>query len=313
MIKKIISLSFVLFSAIASFSQESKFSTEEINVNPIIPGTLYTPEKVSKKTDLVIVIAGSGPTDRNGNQPGASSNCLKFLAEGLAKNNYAVYNYDKRPVVEMRSGKIDESKLSFDMLIQDVKDIVSYFKAKKQFNKIIIAGHSEGSLIGMNAAIENTDGFISLAGAGRPIDEVLVEQIGNRAPMLKEETAKGLELLKKGQTFEAKNPMLAGLFRTSVQPYMISWLKHNPQEEIKKLQIPILIINGTKDIQVSIQDAELLHKANPKSELVLIENMNHIFKEIKGDETENMGSYANPNLPVMPQLIEKISTFLKKI
>jgi len=107
--------------------------------------------------------------------------------------------------------------------------------------------------------------------------------------------------------------MLAGLFRASVQPYMISWLKHNPQEEIKKLQIPILIINGTKDIQIPVQDAELLHKANPKSELVLIENMNHIFKEIKGDETENMGSYTNPDLPVMPQLIEKITTFLKKI
>lgn len=313
MIKNIVSLSFVLFTSLASFSQESKFSTEEINVNPAIPGTLYIPEKASKKTDLIILIAGSGPTDRNGNQPGASSNCLKFLAEGLAKNNVAVYNYDKRPIVEMRSGKLDESKLSFDPLIQDVKDIVSYFKAKKQFHKIIIAGHSEGSLIGMNAALPDADAFISLAGAGRPVDEILVEQIGNKAPMLKEETAKGLELLKKGETFEAKNPMLAGLFRASVQPYMISWLKHNPQEEIKKLQIPILIINGTKDIQIPIQDAELLHKANPKSELVLIENMNHIFKEIKGDETENMGSYSNPNLPVMPQLIEKITTFLKKI
>ncbi|TPD69722.1 alpha/beta hydrolase [Flavobacterium microcysteis] len=313
MIKKIISLSFVFFSAVASFSQESKFSTEEIDINPFIPGTLYTPEKASKKTDLIILIAGSGPTDRNGNQLGAISNCLKFLAEGLAKNNFAVYNYDKRPIVEMRSGKLDESKLSFDPLIQDVKDIVSYFKAKKQFHKIIIAGHSEGSLIGMNAALPDADAFISLAGAGRPIDEVLVEQIGKRAPMLKEETAKGLELLKKGETFEAKNPMLAGLFRASVQPYMISWLKHNPQEEIKKLQIPILIINGTKDIQIPVQDAELLHNANPKSELVLIENMNHIFKEIKGDETENMGSYTNPNLPVMPQLIEKITTFLKKI
>ena len=119
-------------------------------------------------------------------------------------------------------------------------------------------------------------------------------------------------MLKKGETFEAKNPMLASLFRESVQPYMISWLQHNPQEEIKKLHIPILIINGTKDIQVPVHDAELLHQANPKSELVLIQNMNHIFKEIKGDEAENMKSYTNPDLPVMPELIEKITTFLKK-
>lgn len=80
----------------------------------------------------------------------------------------------------------------------------------------------------------------------------------------------------------------------------------------QKLQIPILIVNGTKDIQISTQDAELLHKANPKSELVLIQNMNHIFKEIKGDDAENMATYTNPNLPVMPELIEKITTFLKK-
>ncbi|MCY1225822.1 Alpha/beta hydrolase family protein [compost metagenome] len=313
MIKKILALSFALFSAIAAFSQESKFTTEEIAVSTMLNGTLYKPEKASKKTDLIILIAGSGPTDRDGNQPGASSNSLKFLAEGLAKKEYAVYSFDKRVIAEIKSGNLDESKSNFDILIQDVKDIVSYFKAKKQFRKIIIAGHSEGSLIGMNAATANTDAFISLAGAGRPIDEVLVEQIGKRAPMLKEETAKSLELLKKGETFESKNPMLAGLLRKSVQPYMISWLKHNPQEEIKKLAIPILIINGTKDIQVSVQDAELLHKANPKSELVLIENMNHIFKEIKGDETENMQSYTNPDLPVMPELIEKITIFLKKV
>lgn len=311
MIKKILVFGFALFSAIGSFSQE-KFTTEEINVNSIINGTLYKPEKASKKTDLVILIAGSGPTDRNGNQSTVMNNSLKFLAEGLAKKEYAVYSFDKRPIAQLKSGDLDESKLNFDILIQDVKDIVTYFKSKKQFDKIIIAGHSEGSLIGMNATT-NTDAFISLAGAGRPIDEVLLEQIGKRAPMLKAEAAKNLELLKKGETFELKNPMLLSLFRASVQPYMISWIKHNPQEEIKKLSIPILIINGTKDIQVSVQDAELLHKANPKSELVLIQNMNHIFKEIKGDEAENMKSYTNPDLPVMPELIEKITIFLKKI
>lgn len=313
MYKTILALSFYLFSSIAAFSQDSKFTTEEIAVNSLLHGTLYKPEKASKKTDLIILIAGSGPTDRNGNQPGASSNSLKFLAEGLAQKEYAVYSFDKRVIAEMKSGNLDESKANFDTQIQDVNDIVSYFKAKKQFRKISIAGHSEGSLIGMNAALTNTDAFISLAGAGRPIDEILVEQIGKRAPMLKEETAKNLELLKKGETFEAKNPMLAGLFRKSVQPYMISWLKHNPQQEIKKLTIPILIINGSKDIQVPDHDAELLHQANPNSELVIIKNMNHIFKEIAGDEAENMESYANPDLPVMPELIEKITTFLKKM
>ena len=106
--------------------------------------------------------------------------------------------------------------------------------------------------------------------------------------------------------------MLASLFRESVQPYMISWIKYNPQEEIKKLQLPILIINGTKDIQVPPSDAELLHKANPKSTLKIIENMNHIFKEIKVDE-DNVKSYSDPKLPVIPELIEVMTSFINSI
>jgi fermentation-respiration switch protein FrsA (DUF1100 family) len=106
--------------------------------------------------------------------------------------------------------------------------------------------------------------------------------------------------------------MLSSLFRESVQPYMISWIKYNPQVEIAKLSIPILVINGTKDIQVPPSDAELLHAAYPKSELKIIENMNHIFKEIKIDE-DNLKSYNNPNLPVMPELISSITQFIKSI
>lgn len=61
------------------------------------------------------------------------------------------------------------------------------------------------------------------------------------------------------------------------------------------------------------QDAKLLHEANPKSELVIIQNMNHIFKKIKGDSTENMESYNNPELPIMPELYQKINSFLTKL
>ena len=91
---------------------------------------------------------------------------------------------------------------------------------------------------------------------------------------LKEEVEKNLATLKNGNTFELKNQMLASLFRASVQPYMISWIKYNPQTEIKKLQIPSLLINGDKDIQVSVQDAQLLQQAKPNAQLHIISNMN---------------------------------------
>ena len=302
----------MLCFTIAAFSQEKKSANQEIEINTLIKGTLFFPENVTSKTKLVILIAGSGPTNRNGNQVSMQNNSLKFLAEGLAQNGFAVFSYDKRIFAQMINKTIDEKTLSFEDFINDAKDVVTYFKSQKKYAKIIIVGHSEGSLIGMVAAKTNVDGYVSLAGAGRPIDEVLSEQIAKNSPTLKEAADKDLALLKEGKTFDNKNPMLASLFRESIQPYMISWIKYNPQEEIKKLQLPILIINGTKDIQVPPSDAELLHKANPKSTLKIIENMNHIFKKIKVDE-DNVKSYSDPKLPVIHELIEIMTSFVNSI
>ena len=311
--KKIILLAVVLFSTLA-FSQETiEFSKADIEINSLLKGTLYSPLKQSKKTNLVILIAGSGPTDRDGNQKGLTNNSLKLLAEALANNSIAVYSYDKRIFAQMATGKLDEASLSFDNFIDDAKAVLLHFKNQKKYHSITIAGHSEGALIGMVAANGNADAYISIAGAGRPIDEVLLEQIGKQAPFLKEEVQKNLETLKSGTTFELKNQMLASLFRASVQPYMISWIKYNPQAEIKKLQIPTLLINGDKDIQVSVQDAQLLQQAKPDAQLKIIPNMNHIFKLIKGDDAENKASYTNPDLPIATDLSELITTFIKTI
>ena len=289
------------------------FNKEEISINTLLKGSLYTPLNNSKKETLVILIAGSGPTDRDGNQKNLVNNSLKYLCEGLAKNDIAAFSYDKRMFAQFSQGTLNEATLSFDDFINDAKEVFTYFKNQKKYKKIIIAGHSEGSLLGMIAANTNADAFISIAGAGRSIDAVIVEQIEKQAPFLKEEVLKNFEILKSGNTFELKNEMLASLFRTSVQPYMISWLKYNPQDEIKKLKIPTLLLNGTKDLQVSVGEAELLKKSNPDAELVLIVNMNHVFKEIKGDTAENMKSYNDPNLPISAQLLNTITRFIKTL
>jgi len=131
----------------------------------------------------------------------------------------------------------------------------------------------------MIAAAGNADGYISIAGPGRPIDIIIAEQIERQAPTLKEEVQNNFEILKKGETFQLKNQMLASIFRESLQPYIISWMKYNPTEEIKKLRIPVLLINGTKDLQVQVLDAELLKKAKPDAKLEIITDMNHVLKE----------------------------------
>ncbi len=304
----------ILIASSAAFSQNNPlFKTENIAINSLLNGTLYTPLKQNNATKLVILIAGSGPTNRDGNQIGLTNNSLKLLAESLVNNGIAVYSYDKRIFAQMASGKLDEASLTFDNFIDDAKAVILYFKNQKKYHSITVAGHSEGALIGMVAANGNADAYISIAGAGRPIDEVLLEQIEKQAPFLKEEVEKSLATLKSGNTFELKNQMLASLFRSSVQPYMISWIKYNPQNEIKKLQIPSLLINGDKDIQVSVQDAQLLQQAQPNAQLHIIPNMNHIFKVIKGDDTENKASYTNPELPICVELTSIITTFIRSL
>ena len=276
-----------------------------------IKGTLLTPNTV-KKVPLIIFIGGSGPTDRNGNSGMLKNNSLKFLAEGLSSQNIATYRFDKSILTTSKKEGFKEADLRFEDEVEEVKELVSYFKQKKSYSKIYILGHSQGSLVGILASKKNVDGFISIAGAGRPIDEVIAEQIGKQAPFLKDETVKTLEKLKKGELVEEVNPYLISLFRKSVQPFLISWIKYQPQQEIHQLKIPTLIINGNKDIQVSISDAELLKEAQLDADLVIIENMNHLFKKIEGDLIENQQSYTNPDLPVMPQLINAIVTFINK-
>ena len=310
--KKTILLLFVVCNFVAN-AQSKKVGESEIAINKLINGTLFTPENHSSKTKLVIMISGSGPTDRNGNQMGATSNFAKNLATAIAAQGNAVFTYDKRMFAEMASGTLKEETMRFDDGIADAKDVITYFKSQKKYSKIIVAGHSEGSMVGMVAALGNADGFISLAGAGRPADEILLEQIGKQAPNLKDEVQKNLDLLKKGETFTLENQMLASIFRESVQPYMISWFKYNPQVEIKKLKIPVLLVNGTKDIQVPVKDAELLKGAKPDAQIAVINNMNHIFREIKGDDTENYKSYSDTSLPVMDQLVTVVNQFIKSI
>lgn len=294
------------------FGQKPTFKTEEIAVNDLLKGTLYSPE-TTKKTPLLILLSGSGPTDRNGNQAGMENNSLKMLAEAAAKDGIAVYSFDKRIFAQMHSGTLDEKTLSFDDFINDAKQVISFFRLKKKYSKIVIGGHSEGSLIGMVAANGNADGFISISGAGRTIDQVVIEQVVKQAPSLKEEMEKDFALLRKGETFPLENQMLAMLFRESVQPYMISWLKYDPAIEIKKLKIPVLIINGTKDLQVAVSEAELLKAAKPDATLEIIENMNHVLKPIAGDQAENSAAYGKPDLPISDKLTTAVNTFIKSI
>ncbi|WP_370000354.1 alpha/beta hydrolase family protein [Winogradskyella sp.] len=303
-------LALALIFSIVSFGQKKAYEETEVTVSKWIDGTLLTPND-NEKPNLAIIVAGSGPTDRNGNQNFLKSNSLKKLAESLANKDIATFRYDKRIVKQIKQGNVDKN-IMFDDFVNDASDVISYFKDKEIYSKIYIIGHSQGSLVGMLAAKEQADGFISIAGAGQNIGDVIVDQVTNMAPQLGEKAQSVVDKLKQGETTTDYPAALASVFNSEIQAFMMNWMKYNPAEIIKELEIPILIVNGTKDLQVSEHEAQLLKEANEKAELEIIENMNHVLFEIEGDDLENSKSYNESFRPISSQLIEAISEFIKE-
>jgi pimeloyl-ACP methyl ester carboxylesterase len=238
-------------------------------------------------------------------------NAYKKLAHELAVNHIASLRYDKRGIAESAAAVENESDLIFDDYVNDVRDWVKLMKQDKRFNKIILIGHSEGSLIAIIAS-ENVDKVISIAGPGRSADALLKEQLLAQPKELQDLAFPIIDKLVKGEKVENVNPLVASLFRPSVQPYLISWFKYDPQKEIKKLKIPVLIIQGSNDIQVSVKDAELLSAAKPDSKLILIDKMNHVLRSVDGDRQANLATYNNASLPLADGLVKNITDFILK-
>ena len=293
-----------------SFGQEEEITLETKTGD--IKGSLLIPS-VLEKTAVVLIIAGSGPTDRNGNNPMMTNNSLKMLAKELQKNGIASVRYDKRGIGESKNSGLQEIDLRFEDYVQDVEGWIKLLKEDERFSNIIVLGHSEGSLIGMIASHkQEAKKFISVAGVGIPAGDILRKQLKGQPQFILDESLKIIEKLENGETVEKVSQMLYSLFRPSVQPYMISWFKYNPQIEIAKLNKPILIIQGTTDIQVSVSDADKLASANKKSQKQIIEGMNHILKEAELDRQKNIQTYSMPDLPLKKELIKFIVKFIEE-
>jgi fermentation-respiration switch protein FrsA (DUF1100 family) len=280
-------------------------------------GTLELPARGRAPYPVVLIISGSGPTDRDGNSaviPGAN-NSLKYLAEGLAAEGIASLRYDKRGVAQSVAAAKSESELRFDTYIDDAVLWGGRLRADKRFTHLFIAGHSEGSLIGMVAARRlHAEGYVSLAGAGRRADVIVLEQMKPQlSPELYAKSEAVFKSLVEGKTTTDVPDQLAALFRPSVQPYVISWLKYDPAQEIAKLTVPVLITQGTHDLQVSVEDAKALARAKPAARLVLVEGMNHVLKETPAEAAQQMSSYGDPSLPDSRKLIAEVVAFVKGV
>jgi len=279
-----------------------------------IKGTITLP-KEGNADQIAIIIAGSGPTDRDGNNPGAGiNNGLKMMAHGLAEENIASIRYDKRGIGESQGLVQSEKDLVFEDYVKDVVGWVEKAKEDGRFEQVVLIGHSEGALIGAAAAAQSeVDGYVSVSGAGSSASDLLERQLKEQSDEIYKRSKPIIDQLKAGNLVEDPPEELASLFRESVQPYLISWFQYDPTEIVAQLDMPVLILQGERDIQVGVEDAKRLKEAKPDAELVLIEDMNHVLKHSPEERSENLKTYNDPDLPIHEELMKALIRFFDKI
>lgn len=263
----------------------------------------------------VVIIAGSGATDKDGNSVGlpGKNNSLKMLAEGLAEAGYASLRYDKRIFAGFT-----EQELVFEDFVADAVNAFKVLEAHPKTSKVGLAGHSQGSLVGMLAAQQvDVAFFISIAGASMAFDEIIAKQLrANPAnpKSLIEKAENIMAELKKGNEVADVPPVLMTLYRPSVQGFIGSWMKYNPVKEIARLKIRTLIVNGTSDIQAGPENMYQLHEVAPTPTFTLeIEGMNHVLKDAPEERMANLATYSNPDLPLSAALIPGITSFIASV
>lgn len=298
--------------------EEAPRSDLEIEIdapNAKLSGSFLNPSPDNKK-QAVLIIAGSGPTDRNGNStaiPG-KNNSLQQLADSLFTNGIASLRYDKRGIGKSKVvGGMKEEEISIDDMVDDAGLWYDWLK-KQGFKSVFVAGLSEGSLISLLVAQKKKPaGVISIAGAGRLAVDILSEQLAPQISPDELQTFKvASDSIIAGHTVKNIPPNLQSLLRPSIQPYLRSWFKQDPKKIISKLKSPVLIVQGEKDIQVSIKDANSLKEGKQSAKLVLLKNMNHVMKDIDSDDrAANINAYSDPSLPLSKDLVTAIVSFIR--
>ncbi|WP_132279736.1 alpha/beta fold hydrolase [Neorhizobium sp. JUb45] len=286
--------------------------TQRELVSGQLHGTLTLPEGEGQ-VPAALILPGSGPVDRDGNLPNGKNESLKLIAHALAARHIATLRIDKRGIGESREAAPREDDLRFGTYVDDAINWIKLLQDESRVEAIYLIGHSEGALVATLVAQEvEVAGVVLLAGAGEPAGKLIGRQLAasGLASTLKNRSDEILASLEDGQHVADIPPELAALYRRSVQNYLTSWLPLDPVRELAKLSCPILIVQGTSDLQISMDDAKLLAAASPTARLVAVEGMNHVLKSSPPGRRENLLSYNNPDLPLADHLVPAIADFI---
>ena len=282
-----------------------------------LSGTLVMPRGVPGKVPVAVIIAGSGPTDRNGNSMlGIRPNSYAQLAWGLATRGIASLRYDKR-VMPGTKGSVDISRLTLEDFAADARAAAESLAHDARFSKVILIGHSEGSSLALIAARAGPPvaAVVSVSGLGRPLGVVVREQLARQfdsATLVRYDTAMAQYL--RGDTPKDVPPAMAALFVPINQNFMKSLTSFDPPAAIKAVRQPVLIVQGGRDLQVRPVDADVLHAARPDAQEVIVPLANHVLKQ--ASDTTLMGQmslYQTPTTPIMPEVVTAIADWILRL
>ena len=281
-------------------------------------GTLTVPRAANGKMPVVVIIAGSGPTDRNGNSMmGIRPNSYAQLAWRLAERGIASLRYDKRVLPATKGPAVDITRLTLEDFAADARAAAESLARDTRFSKVILLGHSEGSSLALIAARQGPPvaAVVSVSGLGRPLGVVMREQLARQfdsATLVRYDTAMAQYL--RGETPKDVPPALGVLFVPINQNFMKSLSSFDPPAAIRAVRQPVLIVQGGQDIQVTVADAERLHSGKAEAQLVVIPQANHVLKQTSATTPQGqMSTYQDPTVPIVPEVVNAIATWILKL
>jgi uncharacterized protein len=280
-----------------------------------LAGTMLGP--ANTQSPAILIIPGSGPTDRDGNNPmGVHANTYRLLAEALAADGITTVRIDKRGLFGSKAAVPDGNAVTIADYATDVRNWVASIRAKTGASCVWLFGHSEGGLVALAAAHQSgICGLILAATPGRKLGEILRAQLkanpANAALLVQAEAA--IDALEAGRHVDTSDlhPALQNLFRPRVQGFLIDMFAVDPTKLIAGVTTPVLILQGMRDLQITEADARALAAAYPKAKLLLLPDTNHVLKPVHTDGmAANLATYADETLPLAPGVTDAIASFV---
>jgi uncharacterized protein len=301
--------------AVAAGAAPVESSIEAPGPTGALQGTLLTADNAHGP--VILIIPGSGPTDRDGNSPaGISAAPYRLLAEGLAAHGVTSVRIDKRGMFGSSAATADANAVTIPDYVADVQAWIRVIRERTEASCIWLLGHSEGGLVAMAAAKKpGLCGLLLVAAPGRPLGEIIREQLKANpanAPVL-DQALPAIDALEAGKRIDTAgmHPALLRIFRPEVQGFLISAFSYDPRQLLAGFGKPVLILQGQRDLQVREADAQALKRADPNAALVLLPDVNHVLKSVASDDrSANIATYGNSSLPLAPGVVQSISDFL---